>query len=90
MDYKYEESYMKSHDKLVTKRIHRVVNLCLLIGPALYIFTKIGFFKIPTPYIFSAMLYIIISWLLVDVLIRADKMTAAKYVQLVYLEILVQ
>ncbi len=89
MDYKYEESYMKSHDKLVTKRIHRVVNLCLLIGPALYIFTKIGFFKIPTPYIFSSMLYIIISWLLVDVLIRADKMTAAKYVQLVYLEILV-
>ena len=44
MDNKYEEEYMRSHDCLVTKRIHKVVNLCLLLGPALYIFTKLGLF----------------------------------------------
>ena len=89
MDNKYEEEYMKSHDKLVTKRIHKVVNLCLLLGPALYIFTKLGLFEIPNPYIISSTAYIVISWLIVDVLIRADKMTAAKYFQLMYLEVLV-
>ena len=89
MDYKYEEEYMRSHDRLVTKRIHKVVNLCLLIGPALYIFTKLDIFKIPLPYIISSTAYIVLSWLLVDVLIRANKLTAAKYVQLIYLEILV-
>lgn len=89
MDHKYEEEYMRSHDRLVTKRIHKVVNLCLLIGPALYIFTKLGFFEITNQYIISSTAYIVISWLIVDVLIRADKMTAAKYFQLMYLEVLV-
>ena len=89
MDNKYEEEYMRSHDCLVTKRIHKVVNLCLLLGPALYIFTKLGLFEIPNIYIISSTAYIVISWLIVDVLIRADKMTAAKYFQLMYLEVLV-
>lgn len=89
MDSQYEKAYMKEHDALVTKHIHKVVNLCLLIGPFLYIFTKLGLFEIPNRYIFSSMVYIIGSWLIVDVLIRAGKISAAKYVQLIYLEILV-
>lgn len=89
MDHKYEEEYSRSHDKLVTKRIHKVVNLCLLISPALYLFTKLGIFEIPDMYILSSAAYVIISWLIVDILIRADKITAAKIFQLVYLEVLV-
>lgn len=89
MNNKYEEEYMWSHERQVTIRIHRVVNLCLLIGPVLYLFTKLGFFKISSPYIMLAMVYIVVSWLIVDVLIRMDKMTAAKYFQLLYLEVLV-
>lgn len=89
MNSQYEKEYMRKHDEMVTRRIHKVVNLCLLIGPMLYLFTRLGLFSIPTPYIFSSMAYIVISWLIVDVLIRAGKITAAKYVQLIYLEILV-
>ena len=89
MDSQYEKEYMKAHDEQVTRHIHKVVNLCLLIGPFLYLFTRLGLFSIPTPYILSSMAYIIGSWLVVDVLIRAGKITAAKYVQLIYLEILV-
>ncbi|MCI7132045.1 MAG: ATP-binding protein [Lachnospiraceae bacterium] len=89
MDRTYEEEYSKSHDKLVTRRIHKVVILCFLLSPALYIFTRLGIFEIPNVYIFSSAAYIIISWLIVDILIRADKIIAAKFFQLLYLEILV-
>ena len=89
MDYKYEEEYMRSHDKFVTKQIHKVLILCFLLSPALYLFTKLGIFEIPNAYIISLTLYIIISWIIVDILIRANKPTAAKYFQLIYLEVLV-
>ena len=89
MDSQYEKEYMKEHDDLVTRRIHKVVNLCLLLGPLLYVFTKLDLFEIPFSYILSSMAYLVISWLIVDVLIRARKITAAKYCQLIYLEILV-
>ena len=89
MDSYYEKEYMREHGRVVTKHIHKVVNLCLLIGPMLYLFTKLGLFEIPNTYILSSTAYIAISWLIVDVLIRAGKITAAKYVQLIYLEILV-
>lgn len=89
MDNKYEEEYMWSHERQVTERIHKVVNLCFLIGPALYLFTKLGFFKISFQYIILFTVYIVVSWLIVDVLIRTNWMTAAKYFQLIYLEVLV-
>lgn len=89
MDKKYEEEYKRSHDRLVTKRIHKVLNLCLLISPLLYVFTKLGVFEIPDVYVFSSAAYIILSWLIVDILIRANKITAAKIFQLIYVEVLV-
>ena len=89
MDSQYEKEYMKEHDDLVTRRIHKIVNLCLLLGPLLYVFTKLDLFEIPFSYILSSMAYLVISWLIVDVLIRANKPTAAKYFQLIYLEVLV-
>lgn len=89
MDNQYEKAYMKEHDMRVTKHIHKVVLLCVLIGPLIYLFTKLGYFDVPNIYIISSIGYVMFSWLLVDVLIRAGKVTAAKYIQLVYLEILV-
>lgn len=89
MDNKYKEEYMWSHERQVTKRIHKVVSLCILIGPALYVFTQLGFLNISYTHIMFSMICIAASWLVVDVLIRMDKMNAAKYVQLIYLEVLV-
>ncbi len=89
MDYQYEKEFMQRHNTRVTKRIHQIVNLCLLIGPAMYLMTRLDLFGISTKTIVYSMTYIIVSWVLVEMLIRAGKLTAAKYVQLLYLEILV-
>lgn len=89
MDYIYEKEYMQQHDMLVTKRIHQVVNLCLLIAPVLYIMTRLDIFDISNSIIVLCMAYVVFAWLLVEVMIRMGKITAAKYVQLLYLEILV-
>ncbi len=89
MDDTFEKEYMQHHDTHVTKRIHQIANLCLLIGPAMYVMTMLGLFSISNAAVFYSMTYIFASWAAVELLIRGERLTAAKYVQLLYLEILV-
>ena len=89
MDDTFEKEYMQHHDTHVTKRIHQIANLCLLIGPAMYVMTRLGLFSISNAAVFYSMTYIFASWAAVELLIRGERLTAAKYVQLLYLEILV-
>lgn len=88
MDKKYEAEYMRSHDPLVTRQIHQMVSLTFLIGPALYFFTKMGVFDLSNSSIIATTVYLILSWLIVDVLIRGNHTDVAKYLQLTYLELL--
>lgn len=89
MDNKYEAEYMRSHDQLVTRQIHKTVNLCFFLFPILFLLTKLGIFNISNGYLLMSAVYMIVPWLVVDILIRAGRLTMAKYVQLIYLEVLV-
>lgn len=88
-DYEYEKVYMQNHDMSVTKRIHQIANLCLLLGPSMYVLTRLKFFSVSDETVFLATAYVVVSWVLVELLIRGGRLQAAKYVQLLYLEILV-
>lgn len=89
MDDSYEKEYMSQHDKRVTLSIHRVVNLTLLIAPVLYILTKLDILNVANEVLILCMTYVIVAWLIVEFLIRAGLIQTAKYVQLIYLELLV-
>lgn len=89
MEDSYEKEYMQQHDKKVTLSIHRVVNLTLLIAPVLYVLTMLDILSVTNEVLILCMTYVIIAWLIVEFLIRAGMISIAKYVQLIYLELLV-
>ncbi len=89
MDDSYEKEYMSQHDKSVTRSIHRVVNLTLFIAPVLYLLTKLDILNVSNEVLILCMTYVVVAWLIVEFLLRAGMVTTAKYVQLIYLELLV-
>ena len=89
MDEQYEQEYMHQHDMQVTIGIHKVVRLTFLIGPLLYLLTRWNVFTISTEACIFWCIYLIGCWILVEFLIRRGHIAAAKYIQLLYLELMV-
>lgn len=89
MDNQTEKEYMRKHDIVVTKQIHKVVNVCLLIAPVSYVVKRLGIFEMSNTLLWSIFAYNVGALILVEVLLRTGKYSAAKYVQLLYLGLLV-
>jgi signal transduction histidine kinase/CheY-like chemotaxis protein len=89
MDSKYEKEYMRQHDLEVTKQIHKVVLLSVLLPPVMYFLTKLNIFSVPNVFLIGLEIYAVAAWLAVDVLLRAGRVSTAKYIQLLYLELFV-
>ncbi len=89
MDSQNEKEFMEEHDVLVTRRIHKVVAPVLLLAPLLWLLTRMGLFEIDSSFLWFIFIYCIAAWFLVELLLRAEKYQVAKYLQLIYLELLV-
>lgn len=89
MDDQYEKEYMHQHDMQVTIGIHKVVRLTFLIGPLLYLLTRLHIFRIETETCIFWGVYLIGFWIFVEILIRTGRISVAKYLQLFYMELMV-
>ncbi|MDD6037504.1 MAG: response regulator [bacterium] len=89
MDKEFEKVYMEQHDREMTWRIHKLVFFAILIAPVFYILTKLGIFHMTYRGIIMYMVYTGGTWLFVEVLLRFKCYIVTKYLQLLFLTLLI-
>ncbi len=89
MDKEFYNTIQKEQDELMTKKIHKAVMASFLVGPLLYVFSEIGFFNIEWWYALSYTVFCLLVWVVTDILIRKNKMAAAKYIQMITIELII-
>lgn len=89
MDKDFEKQYMYLHEIQMTKKIHLVCIILWAIMPTLFLCNKMGIFDVSNDYIQWGSVLISGGWITVEILLRCRFYRTAKYVQLIYIEVLV-
>lgn len=89
MDKDFEKQYMYLHEIQMTKKIHLVCITLWAIMPILFLCNKVGIFDVSNDYIQWGSVLISGGWITVEILLRCRFYRTAKYVQLIYIEVLV-
>ena len=89
MDKDFEKQYMYLHEIQMTKKIHLVCIILWAIMPTLFLCNKMGIFDVSNDYIQWGSVLISGGWITVEILLRCRFYRTAKYVQLIYIELLV-
>lgn len=89
MDKEFEKEYMEKHDREMTWRIHKLVFFAIFIAPIFYILTKLEIFHMTYRGIIMYTVYAGGTWLLVEVLLRFKCYIVTKYLQLLFLTLLI-
>ena len=89
MDKDFEKQYMYLHEIQMTKKIHLVCITLWAIMPILFLCNKVGIFDVSNDYIQWGSVLISGGWITVEILLRCRFYRTAKYVQLIYIELLV-
>ena len=89
MDKDFEKQYMYLHEIQMTKKIHLVCITLWAIMPILFLCNKMGIFDVSNDYIQWGSVLISGGWITVEILLRCRFYRTAKYVQLIYIEVLV-
>ena len=89
MDKDFEKQYIYLHEIQMTKKIHLVCITLWAIMPILFLCNKVGIFDVSNDYIQWGSVLISGGWITVEILLRCRFYRTAKYVQLIYIELLV-